>query len=96
MNEPKTNDKHFRDKWRQLHFLIGVQRSRCKDGILCMDSATADHVYVLCVHEAMIHAAPFYGEAQTEQFRKRYNDVLDYFAPEHNTITRDNLPLRRA
>lgn len=95
ITEPKTNDNHFRAKWRQLHFLVGVQRSRIKDGPLVLDSAIAEHIYALATHEAISHALPFHGEVQVEEFNHRYNEVLDYFAPADTTITRGGSPLHR-
>lgn len=96
--EPKTSDQHFRAKWRQLRFLIGIQRDRCSavGKMYVIDSAMAEHVYALATHEAIIHAMPYHGDTQVEEFRNRYNEVLDYFAPADTTITRLGLPLRRA
>lgn len=95
ITEPKTNDNNFRKKWRQLHFLIGVYRSRIKDNPLVLDYAMVDHIYAVATHEAIDHALPFYGETQVEEFNKRYNEVLDYFAPADTTVTRGGLPLHR-
>lgn len=95
ITEPKTNDDNFRLKWRQLHFLIGVQRSRIKNGPLVLDAVTAEHICLVATHEAIEHASPFYGETQVEEFNKRYNEVLDYFAPADTTITRGGSPLHR-